>query len=110
MGRGNKQSIGHRTCGAVIATAFTLGLFGCGGPLSAIKNPFSEEEERLPGERIAVITDPGQFNAAQVAPQPVSLPPAKVNAAWTQPGGSPSKGNSKCMLSMKSSPPGPRGR
>ena len=63
---------------------------GCGGPLSSIKNPFAEKEERLPGERIAVITDPGEFNADQVSATPVSLPPAKANASWAQPGGVPS--------------------
>jgi len=60
---------------------------GCGGGL---KNPFHKEEVRLPGERIAVITDPGELSADQVAVKPVSLPPAKVNGSWSQPGGDPS--------------------
>jgi outer membrane protein assembly factor BamB len=67
--------------------AVTVG--GCGGPLSNIPNPFHKEEERLPGERIAVITDPGAFNASQVTTKPVSIPPAKTNASWSQPGGTP---------------------
>ncbi len=54
--------------------------------MSGIKNPFHKEEVRLPGERIAVITDPGQISD-QVAVKPVALPPAKVNASWSQPGG-----------------------
>jgi len=65
----------------------TLG--GC-GPLSGIKNPFEKEEPKLPGERIAVITDPGQVGAQQATFKPVSLPPAKVNPSWSQPGGVPS--------------------
>lgn len=89
MGRITKRGSGNRLLGAGLAAAVAFAFAGCGGPLSAIKNPFSEDEERLPGERIAVITDPGQFNAGEVAPKPVSLPPAKVNASWTQPGGVP---------------------
>ena len=63
---------------------------GCGGPLSSIKNPFAEDEAILPGERIAVITDVGQLNAEQVSSAPISLPPARANQSWTQPGGVPS--------------------
>lgn len=90
MGRETGRRTANRLFGAGLAAAISLAFAGCGGPLSSIKNPFSDEEERLPGERIAVITDPGEFNAAQVAPKPVSLPPATVNASWTQPGGVPS--------------------
>ncbi|ODR94778.1 hypothetical protein AUC69_02860 [Methyloceanibacter superfactus] len=61
-------------------------LCGC-GPLAGIKNPFSKEEPKLPGERIAVITDPGQIAAQQATLKPVSLPPPQANASWSQPGG-----------------------
>src|SRR5690606_38725691 len=74
----------------LLVVAVALVFSGCGGPLSSIKNPFSEEEKRLPGERIAVITDPGELGAGQITAKPVSLPPASVNASWTQPGGVPS--------------------
>lgn len=99
MGRGRGQTIGSRVFGAGAAAAFAFSLLGCGGPLSAIKNPFSEEEERLPGERIAVITDPGQFGSDPVTPKSVALPPAKVNASWTQPGGAPSNSLGHLALS-----------
>ncbi|MGH6734932.1 MAG: PQQ-binding-like beta-propeller repeat protein [Methyloceanibacter sp.] len=67
-----------------------MALGGCGGgALSNIKNPFADKETILPGERIAVITDPGEFRADQIAAKPVSLPPAQTNAAWSQPGGVP---------------------
>jgi outer membrane protein assembly factor BamB len=90
LGRDTGRRTVGRLLGAGLAAAIALVFAGCGGPLSAIKNPFSKDEERLPGERIAVITDPGEFGAGQVASKPVSLPPAKVNASWTQPGGVPS--------------------
>ncbi|MGH6866867.1 MAG: PQQ-binding-like beta-propeller repeat protein [Methyloceanibacter sp.] len=71
--------------------AFAAVLGGCGGPLSAVKNPFSKEEEKLPGERVAVITDPGHaaINEA-MAPRPIALPPVQANASWSQPGGTSS--------------------
>jgi outer membrane protein assembly factor BamB len=91
---------GWKLLAAGLAAVVALGFAGCGGgPLSSIKNPFADKEERLPGERIAVITDPGQFNAEQVGAQPVSLPPAQANAAWTQPGGDPSNNLGHLALS-----------
>jgi outer membrane protein assembly factor BamB len=67
---------------------------------SSIKNPFSKKEVPLPGERIAVITDP---NVASVDPaeaaRPVQLPPAQANASWSQPGGSPSNNLGHLALS-----------
>jgi outer membrane protein assembly factor BamB len=67
--------------------AFAAALGGCGGPLSNIRNPFAEKEERLPGERIAVITDPNVVGLGQGPSKPVSLPLPQVNASWSQPGG-----------------------
>jgi outer membrane protein assembly factor BamB len=90
VSRGTGRRIGRRLLDAGLAAAIALVIAGCGGPLSSIKNPFSEEEKRLPGERIAVITDPGELREAQIAPKPVSLPSARVNGSWTQPGGVPS--------------------
>lgn len=67
---------------------------------SSIKSPFSKKEVPLPGERIAVITDP---NVASVDPaeaaRPVQLPPAQANASWSQPGGSPSNNLGHLALS-----------
>jgi len=99
VSRSNGRRIGSRLLGAGLAVAVAVTFGGCGGPLSSIKNPFAEKEERLPGERIAVITDPGQFNAEQVAATPVSLPPAKANASWSQPGGVPSNNLGHLALS-----------
>jgi outer membrane protein assembly factor BamB len=72
-----------------------LSLGACGTSLdsleSKIKNPFAKEEEKLPGQRIAVIADP---NVASIDPaevgRPIQLPSAQANASWTQPGGTPS--------------------
>src|SRR6185503_16243229 len=57
----------------------------------SIKNPFAKAEEKLPGQRIPVLTNQ-DMNAPDpaVAGRPVALPAAVANAAWTQPGGSPS--------------------
>lgn len=93
------RRIGSRLLGAALVAAVAATFGGCGGPLSNISNPFAEKEERLPGERIAVITDPGQFNAEQVTTKPVSLPATKANASWTQPGGTPSNNLGHLALS-----------
>jgi len=76
---------------AGLAAALLVSLCGCSGPLSNIRNPFAKKEEILPGERIAVITDPGasDLNPAG-APKPISLPPPRSNETWTEPGGTPS--------------------
>jgi outer membrane protein assembly factor BamB len=85
--RGKARRIGIRLVGAALVAAVAVTFGGCGGPLSNISNPFAQKEEILPGERIAVITDPGQFNADQITSTPVSLPAARTNASWSQPGG-----------------------
>jgi outer membrane protein assembly factor BamB len=67
-----------------------ISLSGCGSSLSNIKNPFAKEEEILPGDRIAVITDPADAALqAGAPPKPVSIPAAQANASWSQPGGVP---------------------
>ncbi len=91
MGRGFRGNIGSCLIGAALAASLAASLAGCGGGggmLSSVKNPFSKEEEKLPGERIAVITD----NNASMDPgsmRPVTVPPPRVNPSWSQPGGAP---------------------
>ena len=68
-----------------VALAVTLG--ACGGSIASL-NPFKEREIPLPGERISVMKpqDSPSIDPA-VRAKPVSLPPAKTNMAWSQPGG-----------------------
>jgi len=102
MGRDSRRRTGGRLLGAwragAVAVLIAATCGGC-GPLAGIKNPFEKEEPKLPGERIAVITDPGQVGAQQATFKPVSLPPAQANAAWTQPGGVPSNNLGHLALS-----------
>jgi outer membrane protein assembly factor BamB len=71
---------------AVIALALCLS--GCASGLPSIKNPFSKEEEKLPGQRVAVITSQGVGNVdPSLAAKPMALPPPRNNPSWTQPGG-----------------------
>jgi outer membrane protein assembly factor BamB len=84
--------------GAGLLAALASSVAGCGGggdSLSSLKhtlaNPFAKDEQKLPGERIAVITDPNTIaiDPAEVG-RPVQLPSPQANASWSQPGGSPS--------------------
>jgi outer membrane protein assembly factor BamB len=79
-----------------IAGVLTLCLAGCGGTSlnslsKTLSNPFEKKEVPLPGERVAVITDPTMTDVdpAELG-RPVQLPPAQANAFWSQPGGTPS--------------------
>ena len=82
---------------AGLVAALAVSLAGCGGTdrLTSLKrtleNPFRKEEAKLPGERIAVITDPNMvaLDPAE-AGRPLQLPSPQANASWSQPGGSPS--------------------
>ncbi len=66
------------------AAGLTLLLAGCGGGL----NPFKKEEERLPGERVAVVQQQDELKIdPTLAKTPVALPAPARNADWTQPGG-----------------------
>lgn len=70
---------------ALGAAALALLTAGCG-----ITEWFEEEEERLPGERISVLTLEQQIEVDErVADNPVTLPKPYVNEAWGQPGGAP---------------------
>jgi outer membrane protein assembly factor BamB len=77
---------------------------GCGSSMSSLsntlKNPFAKKEEILPGERVAVITDPNMvaIDPAE-AGRPVQLPQAQANASWAQPGGTPSNNLGHLALS-----------
>jgi hypothetical protein len=91
LGRGRRGKIGARLVGASLAAILAVSLAACGSSLSnVVRNPFKKEEEKLPGDRIAVITDPTLVNLDPASMKPVSVPPPRVNAAWSQPGGSPS--------------------
>ena len=90
---------------AALSAAVAMSVAGCGGgPLGSLtdtlKNPFAKKETLLPGERIAVITDPNMINADPAeAGRPVQLPPPQANASWSQPGGSPSNNLGHLALS-----------
>ena len=88
--RGNDRHF-WRVC---LAASLAVSLAGCsaGMPsLPSIKNPFAKAEEKLPGERVAVITDQSLEPAdPALAAKPIALPPAVANAAWSDPGGTPS--------------------
>ncbi len=76
--------------GTLTGLLLLLMLGGCGGSLSSL-NPFKQEEERLPGERIAVLTAQENLVPESAAAKiPITLPPPKANATWSQPGGVPS--------------------
>jgi outer membrane protein assembly factor BamB len=76
-----------------LAASLAAALAGCsaGMPsLPSIKNPFKKAEEKLPGERVAVITDQSlDAPDPTVAAKPIVLPAAVANASWSDPGGSP---------------------
>jgi outer membrane protein assembly factor BamB len=72
-------------------------LAGCGSSLpslpsmSSLKNPFKKAEPKLPGERIAVITDDDADSVdSAAAAKPVTLPAPVANPSWTEPGGNAS--------------------
>jgi outer membrane protein assembly factor BamB len=92
---GRKRGFGHCLLGGGLAAALALSLAGCAGTSfdgleKKFKNPFAKKEVPLPGERVAIITDPTAVVAdpAEVG-RPVQLPAAQANASWSQPGGTP---------------------
>lgn len=94
MGPGHTRGIGCHLWRMVLAVSLAVSLCGCASvlpSLSSIKNPFAKAEEKLPGERIPVITDVGAEKVdPSAAAKPISLPPPTANASWTEPGGSAS--------------------
>lgn len=59
-------------------------LAGCGANL----NPFKKEEERLPGERIAIAKPQDRHQVdSDVAKIPVNITAPQTNTDWAQPGG-----------------------
>jgi outer membrane protein assembly factor BamB len=89
-----------------LTAAIAVGVVGCGGGSSLgdmakkLENPFAKKETPLPGERVAVITDPTLADAEPGEVRPVNLPAAQANASWSQPGGAPS--NNLGHLSLNS--------
>jgi outer membrane protein assembly factor BamB len=91
LGLRSTGGINTSLLGVGLAVALAAGLSACGGPLSNIRNPFHKKEEILPGERIAVITDPNANDVLPSGPpKPISLPPPHANESWSEPGGAPS--------------------
>jgi outer membrane protein assembly factor BamB len=85
-----------------LLAVLTACLGGCGG-LPSIKNPFAKSEEKLPGQRIAVITDRDLYTPDQsVAGKAVALPAPGNNASWSQPGGVASNSLGHLALSGES--------
>jgi outer membrane protein assembly factor BamB len=89
--RGNGISLFRLTLVAALAST----LAGCGGTSltdlsKKLENPFAKKEQPLPGERIAVLTDPTltDVDPAEIG-RPVPLPQQQANASWSQPGGTP---------------------
>jgi outer membrane protein assembly factor BamB len=58
--------------------------------VSSVTTMFDKKEEKLPGRRISVLKadEKGAISAPE-ASGPIVLPPAVVNASWSQPGGVP---------------------
>ena len=85
---------------ALVAALLLAGLAGCSS--FSIRDMLSGEEDKLPGEREAILleTDPLVVDpqAAQVPP----LPAARANADWSQPGGTAT--NAPGHLSLSPSP------
>ena len=58
--------------------------------LSSVTSMFDKKQEKLPGRRISVLkADEKGSVAAPEASGPITLPPAVMNASWSQPGGVP---------------------
>ncbi len=53
-------------------------------------NPWAEKQQPLPGKRVAVIQQENISSNLAPGDKPILLPPARENAAWSQPGGTPS--------------------
>ncbi len=74
---------------------------GCSSvPSLSQLNPFKEEEKKLPGERLAVMSvkDAPKIDTT-AAKAPILLPKPSANQAWTQPGGKPNNAPGHLALS-----------
>ena len=80
-----------------LVTITAFGLAGCESMglsepsvpgLSSVTSMFDKKQEKLPGRRVSVLKaeEKGAVSAAE-APGPISLPPAVMNASWSEPGG-----------------------
>ena len=84
----------NRFLAPTLVLAATLAVSGCGGGLGLPNlsdlNPFKEEEVKLPGKRIPVLSrQDGLSGEIAAATEPVALPPQTANSDWSQPGGAP---------------------
>ncbi len=76
-----------------IVSVIVAGIAGCGGgapklPSIGSINPFKKKEQKLPGERVAIITSQEKLSVDPTAAKtPITLPPPAANANWPQPGG-----------------------
>ena len=108
MSPGPRRGIAWPLVSAGLLAVLAASLCGCSGlpsiknPLSSIKNPFKKSEERLPGERIAVITADDVGNIDKSAAKAITIPPPEANASWSQPGGLPA--NNLGNLALSDSP------
>ena len=76
-----------RALAVVCCLAVAGVLSACGGSIASL-NPFKEKEIPLAGDRISVMKPQDSPTIdPSVAKKPISLPPAKTNQAWSQPGG-----------------------
>jgi outer membrane protein assembly factor BamB len=80
-----------------LVAALAVSLAGCSSGLpslpsmATLKNPFKKAEERLPGERVAVITDQSMDVVDPgAAAKPIVLPAPVANPSWVEPGGNAS--------------------
>ena len=84
---------------AGVAVAGALALAGCADAFVGMSlpslpkvddiNPFAEKPVPLPGKRVSVIQQENITSDLAAADRPVTLPPARPNDTWSQPGGSP---------------------
>ncbi|MEL6373990.1 MAG: PQQ-binding-like beta-propeller repeat protein [Pseudomonadota bacterium] len=84
--------------GTVIAGGLILG--GCGSSMPKLTdlNPFKEVKKPIPGKRIPVITQRQGGAELAAATRPITLPQARMNVGWTQPGGEASNAPGHLVL------------
>ncbi len=78
-----------RSLALILALAMPLaGCASVSGVTDSVTSLFEEEEERLPGERISVVSPNSTSALSNVdTAKPVSVDAEQVNGDWTQPGG-----------------------